>query len=190
MGSSALYLVAMRCPACSAPDTRVVDSREAEEGSAIRRRRVCDACGERYTTFERSESARIQVVKRDGSRQEFDRRKLASAIAKGATKDLTAERSNALIDDIEQALRQSGTSEVPSHRIGEMILERLAQLDPMSYIRFKIVYDRLQDPDRLLEEVAVLLRRRADARDRLVAEQITLPITGPAVASARGRRRR
>ncbi len=180
----------VRCPSCAAADTRVVDSREAEEGSAIRRRRVCDACGERFTTFERSESARIQVVKRDGSRQEFDRRKLAGAIAKGATKDLTAERISGLIDEIEQTIRQSGASEIPSQRIGEMLLERLAQLDPMSYIRFKIVYDRVQDPDRLLEEVGTLLRRRAEARDRLVAEQITLPIAAPAVPAGRARRKR
>ena len=169
----------------------MVDSRDAEEGAAIRRRRVCDGCGERFTTFERSESARIQVLKRDGARQEFDRRKLASAIAKGATKELTEERISGLIDDIEQAIRQSGASEIASQRIGEMILERLAQLDPMSYIRFKIVYDRLQDPDTLLTEVDALLRRRAEARDRLVAEQIALPIgAAPAVASPRGRRKR
>ncbi|MDE3194431.1 MAG: transcriptional regulator NrdR [Chloroflexota bacterium] len=180
----------MRCPNCAAADTRVVDSREAEEGSAIRRRRVCDACGERFTTFERTESARIQVIKRDGARQEFDRRKLTSAIAKAATEDLTADRTSALIDDIEQTIRQSGTSEVSSQRIGEMVLERLAQLHPMSYIRFKIVYDKLQDPDTLLREVDTLLRRRAEARDRLVAEQIALPIAAPAGAAPRARRKR
>ncbi|MBU6422561.1 MAG: transcriptional regulator NrdR [Chloroflexota bacterium] len=180
----------MRCPSCAAADTRVVDSREADEGSAIRRRRMCDACGERFTTFERTESARIQVVKRDGARQEFDRRKLAGAIAKAATEDLTTERIAALIDDLEQTIRQSGASEVSSHRIGEMVLERLAQLHPMSYIRFKIVYDKLQDPDALLREVDTLLRRRAEARDRLVAEQIALPIAAPAAAAARSRRKR
>lgn len=180
----------MRCPHCGAPDTRVADSRDAEEGAAIRRRRVCDACGERFTTFERSESARIQVVKRDGARQEFDRRKLAGAIAKAATKELTRERVGALIDDIEQAIRTSGASEVRSERIGEMVLERLATLDPMSYVRFKIVYDRLQDPDALLEEIDALLRRRAEARDRLVAEQTLLPIAPAPVPAARRRRRR
>jgi len=100
-------LCAMRCPSCQADDTKVVDSREAEEGSAIRRRRVCESCGERFTTFERSESARIQVIKRDGSRQEFDRRKLAGAIAKAATEGLTTERIGALIDDLEQTIRQT-----------------------------------------------------------------------------------
>jgi transcriptional repressor NrdR len=151
---------------------------------------VCDSCDERFTTFERSESARIQVLKRDGSRQEFDRRKLASAITKAATEDLTGERISALIDEIEQTIRQSGTSEVTSQRIGQMVLERLAQLDPMSYVRFKIVYDRVQDPDALLLEVDALLRRRAEARDRLVAEQTLLPMAGQPAAAGRSRRRR
>ena len=189
------YLGVVQCPKCANADTRVVDSREAEDGASIRRRRECDACGERFTTFERSESARIQVVKRAGGREEFDRRKLASAISKAATKDLSAKRIAGIIDDIEGVLRQSGTSEVTSQRIGEMVLERLATDDPMSYIRFKIVYDRLPDPDALLEEVGALLRRRAEGRDRLVAEQITLPMAtvaaapGPA-APARQRRHR
>lgn len=187
----------MRCPRCDAPDTRVVDSREAEDGASIRRRRECDACGERFTTFERSESARIQVVKRDGKREEFDRRKLSSAISKAATKELSAAHINSLIDDVEASLRQSGTSEVASQRIGEMVLERLASDDPMSYLRFKIVYDRVPDPDALLGEVEVLLRRRAEARDRLVAEQIALPISDQpralgarSAVPARARRRR
>ena len=182
--------MAVRCPSCGAPDTRVVDSREAEEGAAIRRRRVCDTCGERSTTFERAESARIQVAKRDGSRQEFDRRKLSSAISKAATEELTAERTSALIDDIEQTIRQSGTSEVTSQRIGQMVLERLAEVDPMGYVRFKIVYDRMQDPDALLTEVDALLRRRAEARDRRVAEQMPLAIAAAGPPAPRPRRRR
>src|SRR5213596_1390443 len=95
------YLVVMRCPSCGHEDTRVVDSREAEDGDSIRRRRACDSCGERFTTRERSESARIQVVKRDGTRQEFDRRKLGSAIEKAASKSLLPEKLAALIDDVE-----------------------------------------------------------------------------------------
>jgi transcriptional repressor NrdR len=182
--------VVVRCPSCGAADTRVVDSREAEDGAAIRRRRVCDTCGERTTTFERAESARIQVVKRDSTRQEFDRRKLASAIGKAATEELTADRTSAVIDDIEHTIRQSGTSEVTSARIGQMVLERLAEVDPMGYVRFKIVYDRMQDPDALLAEVDALLRRRAETRDRRVAEQMPLAIAaaGPPVPR-RGRRR-
>ena len=160
------YLVSVRCPSCGATDTRVIDSREAEDGASIRRRRACDGCDERFTTFERSESARIQVLKRDGSRQEFDRRKLASAITKAASKQLSAEAISSLIDGVEATIRQSGTSEIASGRIGELVLERLAVLDPMSYLRFQIVYARLDDPEALLAEVDRLFRRRASARRR------------------------
>src|SRR5437660_9993102 len=120
----------MRCPSCGNPDTRVIDSREAEDGASIRRRRACDRCEARFTTFERSESARIQVLKRDGTRQEFDRRKLASAIGKAASKALAGEAVDRLIEDLEASIRQSGLSEIPSQRIGEMVLERLAERDP------------------------------------------------------------
>lgn len=179
----------MRCPSCSHQETRVVDSREAEDGDSIRRRRACDSCGERFTTRERSESARIQVVKRDGSRQEFDRRKLSSAIGKAASKQLASDAIDRLIDDIEATIRQSGTSEVGSQRIGEMVLERLAESDPMSYLRFKIVYAGLQDPDALYDELETLVRRRQETRDRKFAEQTVLPIEPAAVVTARRRRR-
>lgn len=183
------YLVVVRCPTCDRPDTRVIDSRESEEGAAIRRRRACDGCNGRFTTQERAESARIQVAKRDGSKQEFDRRKLVSAIEKGASKTLTAHQIAGLIDDIETTIRQSGAAEVPSQRIGEMVLERLASLDPMSYLRFKIVYARLDDPDALYDELAQLVRLREDARGRGLAEQIALPIgAAPSIAPRRKRR--
>ncbi|MDP9321415.1 MAG: transcriptional regulator NrdR [Chloroflexota bacterium] len=180
----------MRCPSCGNPDTRVVDSREAEDGASIRRRRACDRCEERFTTFERSESARIQVLKRDGSRQEFDRRKLASAIEKAASKSLSPEKLGALIDDLEATLKQSGVSEVGSQRIGEMVLERLADVDPMSYIRFRIVYAKVDDLTALRDELAALDRRREVSRDRKVAEQTELPIEVAPVAAAGGRKRK
>lgn len=168
----------------------MIDSREAEDGASIRRRRACDRCEARFTTFERSESARIQVLKRDGSRQEFDRRKLASAIEKAASKSLSPEKLAALIDDIEATLKQSGVSEVGSQRIGEMVLERLADVDPMSYIRFRIVYAKLDDLTSLRDELAALDRRREVSRDRKVAEQTELPIEVPPVAIAGGRKRK
>ncbi len=167
----------------------MIDSREAEDGSSIRRRRACDRCGERFTTRERSESARIQVVKRDGSRQEFDRRKLASAIGKAAGKHLTGDAIDRVIDEIESTLRQTGASEVASRRIGEMVLERLAEVDPMSYLRFKIVYSGLQDTDALYDELERLVQLRQAARDRRVAEQTTLPIADAVPAAPRRRRR-
>jgi transcriptional repressor NrdR len=182
-------LCLVRCPACGHADTRVIDSREAEDGSSIRRRRACDQCGERFTTRERSESSRIQVLKRDGTRLEFDRRKLASAIGKAAGKHLATDAVDRLIEDIESSLRQSGTSEVESTRVGEMVLERLAEVDPMSYLRFKIVYSGLQDTDALYDELERLVRLRQEARDRRLVEQTTLPIA-EAVPSGTRRRRR
>ena len=168
----------------------MIDSREAEDGASIRRRRACDRCEARFTTFERSESARIQVLKKDGSRQEFDRRKLASAIEKAASKSLSAQKLGALIDDVEATLKQSGVSEVGSQRIGEMVLERLADVDPMSYIRFRIVYAKLDDLTSLRDELAALDRRREVSRDRKVAEQTELPIEVAPVAIAGGRKRK
>ncbi len=179
----------MRCPSCGNPDTRVIDSREAEDGASIRRRRACDRCEDRFTTFERSESARIQVLKRDGTRQEFDRRKLASAIGKAASKSLSPEKLNALIDNVEATLKQSGVSEIASQRIGELVLERLADVDPMSYIRFRIVYAKLDDLTALRDELAALDRRREVSRDRKVAEQTVLIEDVPVAAGSRRRRR-
>ncbi|HET8567708.1 MAG TPA: transcriptional regulator NrdR [Candidatus Limnocylindria bacterium] len=180
----------MHCPSCGAADTRVVDSREAEDGASIRRRRACDACGDRFTTHERAESARIAVLKRDGSRQEFDRRKLASAIGKSAGDRLTAEKIAAIIDDIESTIRASGQSEIASGRIGEMVLERLATVDPMSWVRFKIVYARLADPDALYDELAALVRLRDEARTKGLAEQMPLIAESVAAVPARRSRRR
>jgi transcriptional repressor NrdR len=128
-------------------------------------------------------------VKRDGSRQEFDRRKLASAIEKAASKSLSPEKLAALIDDVEATLKQSGASEVGSQRIGEMVLERLADVDPMSYIRFRIVYAKLDDLTALRDELAALDRRREVSRDRKVAEQITLIDAVPVAAGGRKRKR-
>jgi len=167
----------------------VVDSREADDGQSIRRRRACDSCGERFTTRERSESARIQVVKRDGTRQEFDRRKLSSAIGKAASKQLSSDAIDRLIDDIEATIKASGTSEVGSQRVGEMVLERLAESDPMSYLRFKIVYSGLQDTDSLYDELERLVRLRQEAKDRRLVEQTMLPIEAAAAGPARRRRR-
>jgi len=128
-------------------------------------------------------------MKRDGTRQEFDRRKLASAMSKAGSKALSPEAVERLIDDIEATIKSSGASEVESQRIGEMVLERLAESDPMSYLRFKIVYSNVQDTDALYDELEVLLRKRQEARDRKVAEQTTLPMEAVVAGTARRRRR-
>ena len=180
----------MHCPNCTAPDTAVVDSREADDGLAIRRRRQCSACGHRFTTFERAESARIQVVKRDGSREEFDRAKLASSISKAAGKSLSVEKVTQVVNEIEMGLKTSGVSEVESPRLGELVLGRLEAVDPMAYIRFRIVYANLQDIGALQEELARLTNRRERAREREGAEQQVLPIEAVDDAATPTTRRR
>ncbi len=144
----------MRCPQCGTRDTRVVDSRDLDESATIRRRRECPACGSRFTTYERVEAARLVVVKRDGTRQEFDRDKLASGLAKALTRrpvaDDAAERA---ADAIESELRSSGNSEVPSSRVGAMAMDKLRGLDHIAYIRFASVYQSFEDLADLKREV-------------------------------------
>jgi len=144
----------MRCPQCSTRDTRVVDSRDLEESATVRRRRECPACSARFTTYERVEAARLVVVKREGTRQEFDRDKLASGLRKALTRrpvpDDAAERA---ADEIEGELRSSGLSEIPSSRVGALAMIKLRALDHIAYIRFASVYQSFEDLEDLKREV-------------------------------------
>ncbi len=144
----------MRCPHCGTRDSRVIDSRDLDESATVRRRRECPACATRFTTYERIEAARLVVVKRDGTRQEFDRDKLASGLAKALTRrpvpDDAAERA---ADEIEGELRSSGVSEVPSSRVGALAMEKLRALDHIAYIRFASVYQSFEDLEDLKREV-------------------------------------
>ena len=144
----------MRCPQCGTRDTRVVDSRDLDEAATVRRRRECPSCTSRFTTYERVEAARLVVLKRDGTRQEFDRDRLASGLAKALTRrpvaDDAAERA---ADAIEAELRSSGLSEVPTSRVGAMAMDRLRALDHIAYIRFASVYQSFEDLADLKREV-------------------------------------
>ncbi|HYO44701.1 MAG TPA: transcriptional regulator NrdR [Candidatus Limnocylindrales bacterium] len=144
----------MRCPQCGTRDTRVVDSRDLDESATIRRRRECPSCVVRFTTYERVEAARLVVVKRDGTRQEFDRDKLASGLAKALTRrpvpEGAAERA---ADAIEGELRSSGLSEIPSSRVGSLAMDKLRALDHIAYIRFMSVYQSFEDLADLKREV-------------------------------------
>ena len=144
----------MRCPQCGTRDTRVVDSRDLDESATIRRRRECPACGSRFTTYERVEAARLVIAKRDGTRQEFDRDKLASGLAKALTRRPVAEdAAERAADAIEAELRSSGLSEVPSSRVGAMAMDKLRALDHIAYIRFASVYQSFEDLADLKREV-------------------------------------
>ena len=131
----------MRCPYCGHENSQVKDSRPTEDGAAIRRRRQCEACGERFTTFERVQLRELYVVKSQDRRETFDRAKLERSIAIACRKrPVPAERIERLAASIQRQLEQSGDSEVPSNRIGELVMEGLKALDPVAYIRFASVY--------------------------------------------------
>ncbi|MGH2464043.1 MAG: transcriptional regulator NrdR [Candidatus Limnocylindrales bacterium] len=153
----------MRCPQCGDRETRVVDSRDLDDAATIRRRRECAACSMRFTTYERIEAARLIIIKRDGSRQEFDRDKLASGLRKALTRrpvpDQAAEQA---ADAIELELRSAGVTEVPSQRIGTLAMEALRGLDQIAYIRFASVYQSFEDLADLKREVDSLYDTRDD----------------------------
>jgi transcriptional repressor NrdR len=151
----------MRCPQCGARDTRVVDSRDLDDSATIRRRRECNACATRFTTYERVETARLVVVKRDGVRQEFDREKLVAGLRKALTRRPVAEgEAERAADEIEAELRATGQSEIPSSRIGGLAQDKLRDMDQIAYIRFASVYQSFEDLEDLKREVDTLFAER------------------------------
>ncbi|MBI3751249.1 MAG: transcriptional repressor NrdR [Chloroflexi bacterium] len=151
----------MRCPACGERDSRVVDSRDLDDAATIRRRRECNVCNTRFTTYERVEAARLVVLKRDGTRQEWDRAKLAAGLRKALTRrpvpDGAAEQA---ADEIEAELRAEGMTEVPSPRIGQLAMAKLRELDQIAYIRFASVYQSFEDLEDLKREVDTLFDQK------------------------------
>ncbi len=151
----------MRCPQCGERETRVVDSRDLDDSATIRRRRECAACATRFTTYERVEAARLVVVKRDGTRQEFDRDKLASGLRKALTRrPVTAGAADAAADEIEAILRASGLNEVPSSKVGALAMDQLRAIDQIAYIRFASVYQSFEDLEALKREVDTLFAEK------------------------------
>jgi transcriptional repressor NrdR len=166
----------MRCPNCGTLDGRVIDSRDLDDSTTVRRRRECSSCRSRYTTYERVESARLVVVKNDGSREEFDRDKLAEGLARALTRrPVGTEAAEEAADTIEAALRARGLNEVPSTVIGEMAMDHLRTLDHIAFIRFMSVYQSFDDIEQLKQEVDALYAERTERAPgqttlRLVAE--------------------
>lgn len=147
----------MRCPYCSHPETKVVDSRVSESGDAIRRRRECLQCEERFTTYERREEMPLMVVKRDESREPYDRAKvLRGLIVATAKRNVTPQQLEALLDGIETELHNSFSYEVSAKHLGDMVLKRLLDLDKVAYIRFASVYKQFQDLDEFTSELKKL----------------------------------
>jgi transcriptional repressor NrdR len=155
----------VRCPACGSFDDKVIDSRQADDGTSIRRRRVCVACERRFTTFERVEEAPLVVTKRSGDRVPFDRAKIAAGIraaAKGRPVDADdGEAVDELASAVEDSLRLEGRSEVTSEEIGRAVLERLREADPVAAIRFASVYLGFDDLADFEREVTLLSKRTA-----------------------------
>jgi transcriptional repressor NrdR len=154
----------MRCPWCGAPDSRVVDSRPAEDGTAIRRRRQCASCGRRFTTFERGQGAFLRVIKRDGSKEPYDRQKLVDGVRKSIkNRPVTEEQVAALADRVEETLRRSGP-EVTSQELGLQVLAQLRALDEVAYLRFASVYKDFQEVTDFERELGLMLQKREPKR--------------------------
>lgn len=148
----------MRCPNCGHLESKVIDSRSSELGDAIRRRRECLECNERFTTYERREETPLQVVKRSGTREPFDRAKLLRGLVAATSKrNTTMEQLENLVSDIESDLRNNFKNEVGSQDLGDMVLVRLRDLDKVAYVRFASVYKDFQDLDEFNSELRNLL---------------------------------
>ena len=148
----------MRCPSCGSRETRVLDKRDSEDVAVTRRRRECNACARRFTTYERPELANLVLIKKDGRRQEFDREKLRSAVQKACTKrPISAETINRIVDQIEAELRSRDALEVSSSVVGDLVMEKLRQLDQVAYIRFASVYRAFADISSFEDELRRLL---------------------------------
>ena len=144
----------MKCPFCGVNDDKVIDSRAVKDGMAIRRRRECNACGKRFTTYEYIEMALITVVKRDDKRETYDRNKLINGIRTACRKRPVSEKDiEQIVDDVENMIFHLPGQEIPSSKIGEIVMESLKKLDKVSYIRFASVYREFKDASEFVKEL-------------------------------------
>ena len=150
----------MRCPFCENEDTKVIDSRHTEEGHAIRRRRECEKCGKRFTTYEKIEEIILMVIKKDGSREAFDRSKIMNGIIKACEKrPVPLSEIEKVVDDIERGLNNMMEKEVKSTFIGELIMDNLKELDEVAYVRFASVYREFKDVNTFMSELKKILNK-------------------------------
>ena len=148
----------MRCPYCNYPESKVIDSRPTEESNSIRRRRECLGCGKRFTTYETVENVPLVVVKKDGSRQSFDRQKILNGLVKACEKrPVPLDTLENVVNDIEQHLLNTMEKEIPSERVGELVMDALKEIDQVAYVRFASVYRQFQDIDTFVSELNKLL---------------------------------
>ena len=150
--------IIMKCPYCGYVGAKVTDSRRSDDGTQIRRRRVCDSCGEKFTTFETVATIEIMVIKKDGTRQLFDREKVKKGIVKACEKrKVSMVQIDDIIKDVEQKLISTMQKEVPSEYIGELIMERLKEVDKVAYVRFASVYREFKDVDTFMDELKKII---------------------------------
>ncbi len=148
----------MKCPYCSSENTRVIDSRPADDNSSIRRRRLCDDCGKRFTTYERVETIPLIVIKKDDNREQYDRSKLQGGILRACHKrPVSVARIDQLVDEVEAEIFNKEEREIVSSKIGEIVMNRLQELDPVAYVRFASVYREFKDVNTFMDELKKML---------------------------------
>lgn len=151
----------MRCPFCNGSDNKVTDSRETSEGTAIRRRRECVDCGKRFTTYEYVEKTPLMVVKKDGRREPFSHQKILNGLIKACEKrPISVESLESIANEIEGELQKRFEQELESNRVGEMVMERLSQLDDVAYVRFASVYRQFKDINQFMRELKGVFNKR------------------------------
>ena len=151
----------MKCPFCNAADTKVIDSRPADDNASIRRRRQCETCGKRFTTYEKLETMPLMIIKKDNSREPYSRQKIEAGVIRSCHKrPVSSEQISALVDEIETALFNREEREIPSSVIGEMVINKLKELDAVAYVRFASVYREFKDVCTFMSELAKLLENQ------------------------------
>ena len=149
----------MKCPFCNQDNTRVVDSRPADDNNAIRRRRMCDACGKRFTTYEKVETIPLIVIKKDQNREQFDRSKIEAGVLRACHKrPVSAEQIHRLVDDVETEVFNLEEREIPSSVIGEIVMDKLKDLEAVAYVRFASVYREFKDVNTFMDELKKILK--------------------------------
>ncbi len=152
----------MKCPYCNVDDTRVIDSRPADDNTSIRRRRLCENCGKRFTTYEKLETMPLMVIKKDRSREPYDRSKIESGIIRSCHKrPVSTQQINAMIDEIETHIFNAEEREVETSVIGELVMDYLKKLDEVAYVRFASVYREFKDVNTFMEELTKLLNSKS-----------------------------
>ena len=148
----------MKCPYCSSENTRVIDSRPADDNNSIRRRRLCDACGKRFTTYEKVETIPLIIVKKDNNREPYDRSKIEGGVLRACHKlPISVAPMNQLIDDVETEIFNREEKEIPSIVIGELIMDKLKDLNAVAYVRFASVYREFKDVETFMNELKKML---------------------------------